>query len=128
MVVTFFPLSNKYGWTYFSAHWMNLALGAIAALALAGLTALSFRHAAAKIGMAAWRRIQQWGLVVLPLIVVHYLVLGKTGKWLEWLGGKDPHPGPPGTLVGAAVVLLVLLLRGVDWAVRGTVRTADERA
>lgn len=125
LVVTLLPLSGKYGWKYFSAHWLTLALGIVAALWLLLLAALSFRRAAAKIGLAAWKQIQQWGVVLLPLLVVHYVVLGKIGKWLEWLGGKDPYPGPPGTLIGAGVVLLVLLLRGADWAVR--VKGADAR-
>jgi len=125
MVVPFFPLSHKYGWTYFSVHWITLALGVVAALWLLILAVLSFRRAAVNISMAAWNRIQQWGLVLLPVIVVHYTVLGKVSKWIEWFGGKDPHPGPPGTLIGAGVVLLVVLLRGVDWTLRTQAQTAD---
>jgi DMSO/TMAO reductase YedYZ heme-binding membrane subunit len=125
LVLTFFPLSNKYGWAYFSVHWITLALGAVVALWLLILVALSFRRAAARIGTAAWHQIQQGGVVVLPLIVVHYLVLGKTGKWLEWFSGKDPHPGPPGTLIGTGIALVVLALRGADWAARAAAQTSN---
>jgi DMSO/TMAO reductase YedYZ heme-binding membrane subunit len=75
-----------------------------------------------RVSTNAWRRIQQWGVALLPLIVAHYVVLGKTTKWIEWASGKDPYPGPPGTLLGAAVVVLVLLLRGADWVTRAKAR------
>ncbi len=117
MLLTFFPLSNKYGWSFFASHWVTLGLGIVAMLWLLLLAVLSFRQVAIRIAMESWRRIQQWGLILLPLVVVHYVVLGKIAKWAEWFGGKDPHPAPPGTLVGGCVVLLVLIVRGVDWAI-----------
>jgi DMSO/TMAO reductase YedYZ heme-binding membrane subunit len=112
IAVTLIFLSGKYGWNWITSEWLSFLLGLAAALLLGFLAAMSFPWALQRFGREGWRRAQQWSDVALGLVLLHFVVLGKFPKWLDWFAKLD-QPAPPGTLPAFVVGALVLILRAI---------------
>lgn len=109
-LLTLLVMNDKYDWAYYSKHWDLLLLGSLALLLLSALCALSWPAALRRVGEERWRRVQAKGYLCLALVLVHFVVLGKFGKWVEWFRLHD-QPAPPGTLPAFLVGVAPLVLK-----------------
>jgi hypothetical protein len=113
--VTLGPLWGEFGWNYFLVqHWDLTALGVVCLALAVWMLQTSLGGAPQQMGVARWFRVQLLGLALLPLVLWHFMALGKVGKWLDWFHGVDTKPAPAGTLIIFAVGVLVIALRLVD--------------
>jgi hypothetical protein len=105
-------LPEKYNWDYYMQEWLLLVLGIAVSLLLAAMAVSSTPGMLRRLGETKWRRLHGQGTLLLALILTHYLVLGKIGKWIEWFQLRD-LPAPPGTLwlslIGAAALAIRLI-------------------
>jgi len=115
VLITLIPLRNKYGWNYLVLQHGDLtALGALSISLALWLLKTSLGSAVQRLGVVRWFRIQWTGVALVPLVLAHFMVLGKIADWLKWFGGHDPKPAPPGTFVAFALGAVIILLRVVD--------------
>lgn len=133
VLLSLIPLWPKFGWNHFVVkHWDHTALG-VASLALAvWLLTTSFGAALQRMGAARWRRTQLIGLALLPLVLWHFMALGKFTKWADWFAGRDKLPAPAGTLIIFCVGTLVIALRVIDalchWKMWGAAGPTPDRS
>lgn len=115
VLVSLVPLWGKFGWDYLVVqHWDATLLGA-ASLALAlWMLQTSLGDSVQRLGRARWFQIQLTGLALLPLVLLHFLVLGKIGKWVDWFQGRDTNHMPAGTFIIFCVGIVILALRVAD--------------
>lgn len=115
VTVTLVPLWGEFGWSFLVVkHWDLTALGLICLAVAIWMLKTSLGNAVQRLGQARWVRVQSVGLVLLPLALWHFMVLGKIGKWLDWFHGVDTKPAPAGTLIIFAVGMILIALRLVD--------------
>ena len=115
VTVTLGPLWGEFGWNYLAVKHGDLTVLGAVCLALAiWMLKTSVGNAVRKLGQARWLRIQLTGLALLPLVLWHFMTLGKIGKWLDWFHGVDTKPAPAGTLIIFVAGVLVIGLRLAD--------------
>jgi DMSO/TMAO reductase YedYZ heme-binding membrane subunit len=90
-------LPEKYDRAWQTAHPAMLGLGKAALVLLLPLCAATWSAVRRRLGERLGRRLHLGGLLTLALALLHFLVLGKFGRWAAWIRDLD-HPAPPGTL------------------------------
>ena len=112
-LLTLLVMNDKYDWAYHCKHWDLLTLGILAMALLLVLCTLSWPAALRSVGEKRWRLAQRAGYLVVALVLLHFTVLGKSGKWVEWFRLHD-QPAPPGTLPAFVVGLAALALKAFE--------------
>jgi len=125
VVVSLLFLGWKFDLKYFVGRWPVTALGIAALAGFLWLAALSWPWALQRLGTAKWKAWQQTGYVLILAVFLHAVVLtGKLANWTDWfrkIGRPDNAPVPPGSVVIALCILLVLGLKAAD-GVAGALR------
>jgi hypothetical protein len=113
--LTLGPLWGKFGWPHLlHKHWDSALLGLVSLALALWIWRISFAGSVQRLGRDRWFRWQLAGLVLLPLVLAHFLVLGKVGKWIDWFAGRDTNAAPAGTFIIFCVGVVVIALRVVD--------------
>lgn len=117
VVITLTMLTGKFDWAFYRSNPWMLVFGILSGLLLAALTILSFSWASRRLGAKLWGMLMQLGYLALLFTLLHFMVLGKHGKWAQWFEKRD-LPAPPGTLPLFCIGALCLLPKAVELMVR----------
>jgi DMSO/TMAO reductase YedYZ heme-binding membrane subunit len=122
--LSFFVLSERYDWRYYTHNWQSLLYGFVALAGFLLLLFTSYGFAYRRMGAVAWKRLQNTVYGLLALALLHVCHCGKAVCWLAWLQHQQSEDCarsaamPPLSFIlflGLVLVIAIRLLEPLFW-------------